>query len=174
MSGLKYILIFFLMIDEYFLFAQTKKPDSSIKTIEDIGFSVSDSLSNEPIVVSKNEDISSTKNSEALNNLIFCGGVENNKPVGVSSIFFSKKGQNYVYVFVEKDTAFGERQLIADLYKKNEKGERILLTTTNFSIKPRWSYTMFKHYINEPGIYLIEVFDAGRRKIGDGQVEILP
>jgi LysM repeat protein len=145
---------------------------SKNETIEDLGFRVSEidtaNLKNEGL------KFMPAQTDTSRNNLIFCGGVEDDKPVGISSVFFNNRGQNYVYVFVEKDTAFGNKFLIADLFLKNEDGTTTTkISTTNYEVKPKWKYTIFKHFINQPGLYEIVVYDNNRKKIGDGQVRIL-
>ncbi len=142
------------------------------ETIEDLGFSIS-----EIDTATTTKDISGllpAKTDTTQGNLIFCGGVEEDKPVGISSVFFNNRGQNYVYVFVEQSEMFGVKNLIADLFLKDESGNSTKITTTNYEVKPKWKYTIFKHFITNPGLYEIVVYDANRKKIGDGQVRILP
>lgn len=151
---------------------QPKEAPAKKETIEDLGFRVS-----EIDTATTKKDITKllpTKTDTTQNNLIFCGGIEEDKPVGISSVFFNNRGQNYVYVFVEQEEVFGVKNLIADLFLKDENGSRTKVATTNYEVKPKWKYTIFKHYINNPGLYEIVVYDANRKKIGDGQVRILP
>lgn len=155
---------------------EKKQPNEVIpvkqETIEDLGFNVS-----EMDTATAKKDIAKllpAKTDTAQNNLIFCGGVEEDKPVGISSVFFNNRGQNYVYVFVEQQEDFGVKNLIADLFLKDENGNSTKITTTNYEVKPKWKYTIFKHFITNPGLYEIVVYDANRKKIGDGQVRILP
>jgi LysM repeat protein len=151
---------------------QPKEVPTKKETIEDLGFSIS-----EIDTATTTKDISGllpAKTDTTQGNLIFCGGVEEDKPVGISSIFFNNRGQNYVYVFVEQPEMFGVKNLIADLFLKDENGSRTKVATTNYEVKPKWKYTIFKHFITNPGLYEIVVYDANRKKIGDGQVRILP
>ena len=142
------------------------------ETIEDLGFRVSeiDTFNLKSTVTS----FLPVKSDTAQNNLIFCGGVEEDKPVGISSVFFNNRGQNYVYVYVEKDTINNSRNLIVDLFLKEENGTATKLSTTNYIVKSKWKYTIFKHFITQPGLYEIVVYDNNRKKLGDGQVRILP
>lgn len=140
-------------------------------TIEDLGFRVSEIDTTE--LKNSLAKLLPAKADTSKNNIIFCGGVEDDKPVGISSVFFNNRGQNYVYVFVEKDSSFGAKNIIADLFLKNEDGSSTKISTTNYEVKPKWTYTIFKHFIAQPGLYEIVVYDYNRKKIGDGQVRIL-
>ena len=151
---------------------KTVEATTKIETIEDLGFSISETDAFN--LKSTATILLPVKSDTAQNNLIFCGGVEEDKPVGISSIFFNNRGQNYVYVYVEKDTVNNSRNLIVDLFLKEENGTTTKLSTTNYDVKPKWKYTIFKHFINHPGLYEIVVYDNNRKKMGDGQVRILP
>jgi LysM repeat protein len=150
----------------------TAQQPAKNETIEDLGFRVSEleALNLKSTATS----LLPVKSDTAQNNLIFCGGIEEDKPVGISSVFFNNRGQNYVYVYVEKDTVGNSRNLIVDLFVKEENCATTKLSTTNYVVKPRWKYTIFKHFINHPGLYEIVVYDNNRKKLGDGQVRILP
>jgi LysM repeat protein len=161
--------------------SETTKPEPSVlekktqminETIEDLGFNVTEVDTTEKL-----PDISTLfpKSSDTLlNNLIFCGGVDDDRPVGVSSVFFNNPlGKNYVYVFIEKDTIFNVRNFIVDFYKTDDAGVKTKISTTTYELKPKWKYTVFKHFIENPGLYEIAVFDTERKKLGDGQVRIV-
>lgn len=141
------------------------------ETIEDIGFSISDTKQADYKSIT---DLIPTSTENTGNKLIFCGGVENDKPVGVSSVFYNNRGQNYVYVFIEKDTAFNFKSLYVDLFSVNEKNEKTKQATNTYEVKPKWKYTMFKYFIDKPGLYELAVFDENKRKMGTGSVRILP
>jgi murein DD-endopeptidase MepM/ murein hydrolase activator NlpD len=149
------------------------KPEPKKETIEDLGFNVSEV----DTTVAPSVDLTAlfpSPSDSLMNNLIFCGGVDDDRPVGISSVFFNNAlGKNYVYVFIEKDTVFNVRTFIVDLYTKDEAGAKTKLSTTNYELKPKWKYTIFKHYIENPGLYEVVVFDRERKRLGDGQVRIL-
>lgn len=141
-------------------------------SLEDIGFSITwaDTVKTLPDITY----LLPRSNDTLIGNLIFCGGVDDDRPVGISSVFYNDPlGKNYVYVFIEKDTVFNIRNFIVDLYKTDENGQKIKISTTQYELKPRWKYTVFKHYIDTPGLYEVVVFDPNRKKLGDGQVRIL-
>ena len=146
-----------------------KELKAETQTIEELGFKVSE-INNATI----NSNLLPVKSDTAKSNLIFCGGVEDDKPVGISSVFFNNRGQNYVYVFIEKDTSFNFKNFNVDLFSVNEKNEKNKLSSTVYDVKPRWKYTMFKYFIDQPGLYEIVVLDDKKKKMGDGQVRILP
>jgi hypothetical protein len=149
-----------------------KKPEPKKETIEDLGFNVSQVDTNvQPLDLTA---LFPSPSDSLMNNLIFCGGVDDDRPVGISSVFFNNAlGKNYVYVFIEKDTVFNVRTFVVDLYTKDEAGVKTKLSTTNYELKPKWKYTIFKHYIANPGLYEVVVFDRERKRLGDGQVRIL-
>ncbi len=155
--------IIFFFCSFFAAFAQEKN------TIEDLGIRVSDMDS-----LNENAPKTSTaaKKTVLKDNLIFCGGVEQDKPVGISSVFYNNRGQNYVYVFVESETPFDVRELIIDLFVIEDEARK-KISTMRFNVKPKWTYTFFKHYIDAPGLYEISVSDSNNKKIGDGQVRIL-
>jgi hypothetical protein len=142
------------------------------ETIEDLGFNITEVDTN-----TKPLDLTAlfpSPDDSLLNNLIFCGGVDDDRPVGISSVFFNNPlGKNYVYVFIEKDTVFNTHTFIVDLYTKDEAGAKTKVATTTYQLKPKWKYTIFKHYIENPGLYEVVVFDNERKRLGDGQVRIL-
>jgi len=147
--------------------AQLKK-----ETIEDLGFNITEvDTGTKPLDLTA---LFPSPDDSLLNNLIFCGGVDDDRPVGISSVFFnSPLGKNYVYVFIEKDTVFNTHTFIVDLYAKDDAGVKNKISTTTYELKPKWKYTIFKHYIENPGLYEVVVFDNERKRLGDGQVRIL-
>lgn len=139
---------------------------------ENIGFNITsaDTLSVQPDFL----PLLPPRTDTLMNNLLFCGGVDDDRPVGISSVFYHHpRGKNYVYVFLENDTAFNIRHLHVELYAITDKGQKNILSSRTYEIKPRWKYAVFKHYMENPGLYQVAVYDINRRKLGDGTVRIV-
>lgn len=151
-------------------------------SLEDLGTSIDD----ENIYNISLETVESPKTSETMDisgdmtlpkptSLVFCGGVENGVPIGVSTVFYAVGESGYFYVFLENTEQFDDAELIVELYQKEPFSKRFNnhKGTRKFSIKARWKYTHFQYEIPEAGEYRMMVFNSQKEKWAEGFFVIL-
>lgn len=151
-------------------------------TLEDLGTSIDDeniyNISLETVEDPEINEARDLSNAMALpkpTSLVFCGGVENSVPIGVSTVFYQQEESAYFYVFLENSEQFDDSGLIVELYQKEPFSKRFNnhLSTKKYSIKERWKYTNFKYDIPEAGEYRMLVFNSEKKKLGEGFFVIL-
>lgn len=151
-------------------------------SLEDLGTDIDDeniyNISLETVEETKGTESKDLSKSMALpkpTSLVFCGGVNNGVPVGVSTVFYKQASSNYFYVFLEIQEQFDDSELIVELYQKEDFSKRFNnhKRTQKFAIKARWKYTSFRYEIPEPGEYRMMVFNSQKKKLAEGFFVIL-
>lgn len=151
-------------------------------SLEDLGTSIDDeniyNISLETVETPKTTESRDIGNSMALpkpTSLVFCGGVENGSPIGISTVFYGSSEGGYFYVFLENKDQFDDIELIVELYQKEPFSKRFNnhKGTRKYSIKARWKYTNFKYDVPEPGEYRMMVFNSEKEKLAEGFFVIL-
>lgn len=151
-------------------------------SLEDLGTDISDeNIYNITLETVEENEVTESKdlsNSMALpkpTSLVFCGGVNNGIPIGVSTVFYKHGDISYFYVFLENNEQFDDTELIVELYQKEPFSKRFNnhLSTRKFAIKARWKYTSIKYQIPEPGEYRMMVFNSEKQKLAEGFFVIL-
>ena len=158
------------------------KENQAPASLEDLGTNIDDeniyNISLETVENPKTTETRDLGNSMALpkpTSLVFCGGVENGIPIGVSTVFYAAGEAGYFYVFLENQDQFDDIELIVELYQKEPFSKRFNnhKGTRKYSIKARWKYTNFKYDIPEAGEYRMMVFNSEKEKMAEGFFVIL-
>lgn len=103
--------------------------------------------------------------------LIFCGGVENGLPVGISDRFFSDTlGNAYIYAYYSQPTPLMMKQVMMEVHIEGNEDTSGMRA---FSVKPKWKYTFMKYYITTPGIYRITLYDESKNILARGMITIV-
>ena len=103
--------------------------------------------------------------------LIFCGGVENGLPVGISDRFLSDTlGNDYIYAFYSQSTPLMMKQVIMEVHIEGNEGASDMRA---FSVKPKWKYTFMKCYLTSPGVYRITLYDESKNILAQGMITIV-
>ncbi len=103
--------------------------------------------------------------------LVFCGGVENSLPVGVSNWFFSDASANdYVYAYYSQSSSLVMKQVLMVIYRGN--GEKAAGEQW-FNVKPKWKYTFLKCHFPSKGDYKVLLYDENKKVLAQGSVTIM-
>ncbi len=105
--------------------------------------------------------------------LLFCGGVDENKPVGVSDRFFLEKSEPYVYAYYGQDKALALKSVRMIISKSEENHSKIQVSEGTFTVKPKWNYTIIKCFFPGAGSYEVSLFDETGRLLSTGTVSIV-
>ncbi|GIV34647.1 MAG: hypothetical protein KatS3mg031_2182 [Chitinophagales bacterium] len=115
-------------------------------------------------------DISSAQADTSVLKLLFCGGVEDDLPVGVSNWFFFGNAREYLYAFYNPAKALNTEQIKMVIVDKhglnNEK-------TQWFQVKPKWKYTFLKCTFPGEGDYQVVLYNEAGVKLAEGFITIL-
>jgi len=103
--------------------------------------------------------------------ILFCGGIDNNLPIGVSDKFILQSSSNYIYGYYSKGRPLESSSLIRQIYAFNENSP-FLLQSDTLKIKPKWEYTFFKCNLEEVGEYDVKILDKEMNLLGIGRVAI--
>jgi len=104
--------------------------------------------------------------------LLFCGGVDDTIPIGVSNKFFFVEHSNYVYGFYNQETILTGSVINIEVKNVAEVDTENANITT-LKIKKNWLHTFFKCYFTEPGDYTVTIYDELEREMASGQFSIV-
>jgi hypothetical protein len=105
--------------------------------------------------------------------ILFCGGVENNLPVGVSDRYYPDSAGTFLYAYYAQQTPLAMKQVGMELYKKNGETFEIVQQKQLYTVKPKWKYTYVKCYFTAPGLYKVKLYDESANLLGEGLITIL-
>lgn len=111
--------------------------------------------------------------AEAQTSLLFCGGVENDKPVGVSDRFYPDSADTYLYAFYSQQEPLAMKQVSMELFKQSGSAYEQVGERQSFIVKPKWKYTYIKCSFNAPGLYKVRIYDANGTLLAEGMVTIM-
>lgn len=111
----------------------------------------------------------------STDSLIFCGGIEDETPVGVSNVFIRNKGKGYIYVFYKQNEPLQLRKMKVKIYSSESNGDAFdqLVEEKSYNVRPRWKHTYFKYPMRNTGNFLFQLFDDQNRLIGIGYITII-
>lgn len=99
--------------------------------------------------------------------LIFCGGIENDLPVGISDKFFmDTTGSDYIYAYYSQSEPLMMKQVLMEIRPGNDS------IMQAFMIKPKWRYTFLKCYFPSSGNYRVRLYDEKKNILAEGKVTI--
>ncbi len=110
---------------------------------------------------------------QAQTSLLFCGGVESDKPIGVSDRFYPDSAGTYLYAYYAQQEPLVMKQVSMELFKQNGSAFEKVGEKQSFIVKPKWKYTYVKCYFTSPGLYKVMLYDAGSNKLAEGIVTIM-
>src|SRR6187455_1254056 len=77
----------------------------------------------------------------AQTSILFCGGVENDLPVGVSDRFYPDSAGTFLYAYYAQQTPLAMKKVGMELYKKNGDVFEPVQEKQLYVVKPKWKYT---------------------------------
>lgn len=110
---------------------------------------------------------------EAQTSILFCGGVENDRPIGVSDRYYPDSAGTFLYAYYEQQEPLAMKQVGMELYKKNGENFDLLSERQLYTVKPKWKYTYIKCRFNAPGFYKVKIYDENAKLLGEGMVIIM-
>lgn len=117
--------------------------------------------------------LSGAFHGHAQTSLLFCGGVENDKPVGVSDRFYPDSSGTYLYVFYQQQEPLAIRQVSMEAFKQNGSTLERTGEKQSYIVKPKWKYTYIKYSFDSPGLYKVVLYDTDGKKLAEGIVTIM-
>src|SRR4051794_5012285 len=85
--------------------------------------------------------------------ILFCGGIENELPMGVSDRFYPDSAGTYLYAYYAQQSPLDMKQIGMEVYKKNEDKFEPVSEKQLYSVKPKWKSTYIKCRFTSPGLY---------------------
>src|SRR5688572_12899554 len=85
---------------------------------------------------------------KAQTSILFCGGVENDLPVGVSDRFYPDSAGTFLYAYYAQQTPLAMKQVGMEVYKKNGNDFEVVNEKQLYVVKPKWKYTYVKCHFN--------------------------
>lgn len=110
---------------------------------------------------------------QAQTAILFCGGVENDKPIGVSDRFYPDSAGTYIYAYYAQQAPLVMKQVSMELFKQNNGAFEQVGEKQVFVVKPKWKYTYIKCAFNSPGLYKVRLYDASGQQLAEGMVTIM-
>lgn len=111
--------------------------------------------------------------ADAQTSILFCGGVENDKPVGVSDRYYPDSAGTYLYAFYAQQEPLAMKQVSMEVMKQNGNAFEPVGEKQSYTVKPKWKYTYVKCSFNAPGLYKVRLFDASGNQLAEGMVTIM-
>ncbi len=100
--------------------------------------------------------------------LIFCGGIENDLPVGASDKFFiDTAGNVHIYAYYSQSEPLMMKQVLMEIRPGNDS------IMQAFMIKPKWKYTFLKCHFPSSGDYRVRLYDEKKNILAEGKVTIV-
>ncbi|MDZ4844815.1 MAG: hypothetical protein SH857_04615 [Chitinophagales bacterium] len=115
----------------------------------------------------------SALHARAQTSILFCGGVENDKPVGVSDRFYPDSASTYLYALYVQAAPMAMKQVSMELFKQNGNTFEQVGEKQSYTVKPKWKYTYVKCYFAAPGLYKVRLSDASGKQLAEGIVTII-
>lgn len=111
--------------------------------------------------------------AEAQTSILFCGGVENDKPIGVSDRFYPDSAGTYLYAYYARQEPLAMKQVSMELFKQNGSTFEQVGEKQSYLVKPKWKYTYIKCHFDLPGLYKVRLYDMNAKLLAEGMVTIM-
>src|SRR5204863_7935250 len=95
----------------------------------------------------------------AQTSILFCGGIENNLPMGVSDRYYPDSTGAYLYAYYSQPSSLDMKQIGMEVYKKGESDYQLVGEKRLYSVKPKWKYTYIRCHFTAPGLYKVKLYD---------------
>lgn len=112
-------------------------------------------------------------NAQAQTSLLFCGGVENDKPIGVSDRFYPDSAGTYLYAYYAQQAPLVMKQVSMEVFRQNGSAFEQVGEKQSYTVKPKWKYTYIKCSFNAPGLYKVRLYDTSGKQLAEGMVTIM-